>query len=346
MCLVRGQSESQGVATSITGTASSHTLCLATTCSSESVPKYSRLLAHSRAGKNLDFGGEGQIFITTKKTKFINPFDPLKVHGELAAYHRRWVHAFPRDKYGLAFQAHHAIPLEEEEPEEEQDGEELSASESTFSPGRNASTSSFNAESYIYIDGKGSPVSEGQVFRGLSQGRRRSRFISGSSSVGEMVLPVSTGSGSVGSHDEQCSSNNLGGSYKADTTSSTHYQHPRSMHVQSAKWDDYGTGPESVSTSRKAVHPTRPVWYTRRRKSGLTERRMSDASGRLVEDFTSVQRTGVDWKSLTDPACLPVTVDFFPSDSKLDQDYYQSPSKLVVSSYDNEFDAATGSGYV
>lgn len=54
---------------------------------------------------------------------------------------------------------------------------------------------------------------------------------------------------------------------------------------------------------------------------------------KLAEDFASVRRTGVDWKSLTEPACLPITTDYFPTRQKLLNDYYEHPSKLVVSSY-------------
>ena len=54
---------------------------------------------------------------------------------------------------------------------------------------------------------------------------------------------------------------------------------------------------------------------------------------KLAEDFASVRRTGVDWKSLTEPACLPITTDYFPTKQKLLNDYYEHPSKLVVSSY-------------
>lgn len=325
---VRRQSESKVISTSITGTSSSHTICMAGG-SAESLPKYSRLLSQSRGARNV--GGEGQIFVTTKKTKFINPFDPLKVHGELTAYHRRWVHVFPRDKNGLAFQAHHAIAMEEGEDDDD-DG---FSSGSTLSPTRNASMGSFNTGSYTHGDGKGSPWLDGE-FRSLSQAGRRSRFISGSSSLGDML------SGSLGSHDEQRISNRSG----SQNTSTNHLLCARSMHTQPAKWDDYGTGPDILSESVKAVPPMKPAWCRPKKKLAVTERRMSDPSTKPVEDFTSVQRTGVDWKSLTEPACLPVTVDFFPSDSKLNQDYYQSPSKLVVSSYDKEFDGATGSRYV
>ncbi len=71
----------------------------------------------------------------------------------------------------------------------------------------------------------------------------------------------------------------------------------------------------------------------RRRGSRHSDHPPLSDTAKEVEDFTSVRRTGVDWKSLTEPACLPITVDFFPSKTKLEQEYYESPSKLIVSSY-------------
>ena len=44
---------------------------------------------------------------------------------------------------------------------------------------------------------------------------------------------------------------------------------------------------------------------------------------------------GVDWKSLTIPASLPLTTDYFPNDTALDNDY------LV-----NEYDLMPGLGFI
>ena len=325
--IVRGQSESHDLLSSFAGTASNHTLCMLPVGSAESMPKHSCLLAHFQSRRNRHIGADEQIVVTTKKPKFINPFDPLKVHGELAAYHRRWVHAFPRDKHGLAFQAHHVIHFE---VGEEENGELLSFNGSTFSPMRKISSfGSSIAETSTRVDGKGSPFSNEHDAGTLSQGGSRSRYISGSSSVGDMLLLRSPGS--PGSHEE-C---------KAHGPSTARYLH--NLHAQSDRWDDYGIRPEALSESSNIEPPTmRSVMYREKKKLALTKHHVS----RTLEDFTSVKRTGVDWASLIEPACLPVTVDFFPSESKLNQDYYQSPTKLLVSSYSSESDMATGLGYV
>ena len=67
-----------------------------------------------------------------------------------------------------------------------------------------------------------------------------------------------------------------------------------------------------------------------------------EVNPRVVEDFASVRRTGLDWKSLTQPACLPITTDFFPSQATMNRDYFENPTKLVVSTYGSVTGEATG----
>ena len=332
---VRILSESQGPSSSLLATSSSHTLYVAAASSAESLPKYSRLIAHGHGNGVLDRGMDGQILVSTKKTKFINPFDPCKVHGELTAYHRRWVHAFPRDKRGLAFQIHHA----QEGDEEEEEGEGLSVSSSTLSPFRNVSSGSLNVGSLSRVDGKGSSLSE-QEFHGLSQQRaQRSRYVSGGSFV-ETLVPL------MGDEERSQGSDSRVSEAEASSDSKAHSQLPTS-NPRAEKWDDYGTVPGDLKETSKMA-PPKPVWTKRRSRKAAApcERRLSDASLKAIEDFTSVQRTGVDWKSLTEPACLPITVDFFPSESRLNQDYYQSPLELVANCCQNEFSDTEGSRYV
>ncbi|XP_060527530.1 GATOR complex protein Iml1 isoform X2 [Cylas formicarius] len=47
------------------------------------------------------------------------------------------------------------------------------------------------------------------------------------------------------------------------------------------------------------------------------------------QEWTPALTTGVDWKSLTMPACLPITTDFFPDKTSLQNDYVVSLYSLV-----------------
>lgn len=55
------------------------------------------------------------------------------------------------------------------------------------------------------------------------------------------------------------------------------------------------------------------------------------------QEWTPAITTGVDWKSLTMPACLPLTTDFFPSKTSLQNDYvigeYNIDSSCIHSRY-------------
>ncbi len=307
---VRGHSETLDPSSYIPANISSHTLC-GMIGSAESLPKFS--LARSGGGGALqEVGLDKPILVTTKKMKFINPFDPAKVHGELTAFHRRWVHTFPQDKCGLAFQTHHALPGEEGE-------EELDSISSTILA--NQSRGSIGSYGRSLSDSRDG----GQEFRTLHQvGRRHHQGVSvSSSSYGGVVSP-----GSVVEEGEEMKAFDNEKSEKSHS-----HSHPTRYDVNSGQ--DVGTPPSSSEKHAKTKSTVlkNPIW---KQRSGQSERRMSEIGSKATEDFTSVRRTGVDWKSLTEPACLPVTVDYFPQESKLHLDYFESPSELVVGSYGSD----------
>jgi hypothetical protein len=62
----------------------------------------------------------------------------------------------------------------------------------------------------------------------------------------------------------------------------------------------------------------------------------TQASGKLVGNFASVRRLGMDWTSLTEPACLPLTTDYYPGDSSIVTNYLDYPSSLVANNYNGE----------
>lgn len=52
----------------------------------------------------------------------------------------------------------------------------------------------------------------------------------------------------------------------------------------------------------------------------------------------------MDWTSFVDPACLPLTTDYYPEESALQRDYTDYPTNLVVNAYgdDNESKVSLG----
>ena len=62
----------------------------------------------------------------------------------------------------------------------------------------------------------------------------------------------------------------------------------------------------------------------------------SSGDKNTIERFASARRAGLDWTSITEPACLPITTDFFPDNSTLSRDYLEYHSALIVNSYNEE----------
>ena len=54
------------------------------------------------------------------------------------------------------------------------------------------------------------------------------------------------------------------------------------------------------------------------------------------EDWTAAMKTTVDWKSLTIPACLPVTTDYFPDERLLNNYYKVHNYELFIGEEDDE----------
>lgn len=52
-------------------------------------------------------------------------------------------------------------------------------------------------------------------------------------------------------------------------------------------------------------------------------------------DWTAAVKTSVDWKSLTCPALLPLTSDFYPNKKTLDSDYVEYNYKLYIEEEEN-----------
>ncbi|XP_017880905.1 GATOR complex protein DEPDC5 isoform X6 [Ceratina calcarata] len=87
----------------------------------------------------------------------------------------------------------------------------------------------------------------------------------------------------------------------------------------------------SLSSGDKGLHPTSPVG-----NKSLTL--LWGATGE--QEWTPALTTaiiGVDWKSLTIPACLPITTDYFPDKRSLQNDYVVSDYNLLPDDVNTDF---------
>ena len=234
-----------------------------------------------------------------KKPFFINPFDPKKMHAEITAYHRRWMHTFPRNKVGLAFQIHHAII---HESFEESDSFEHSL-RSLAALGDSVNLSG----SYERQGGH----SKGQEIASSSGGKSFSNA-QGSSTP----LSIKSGKESSGSAS------------------------PRNSLTKTGSSGSPGLSRKGKGGTRGGTKPSDSIKLSRKNQTEESEKSLFSlekqtfqAQPKVAEDFASIRRSGTDWQSLVEPACLPITSDYFPSDSTLHRDYFLYPTKLVVSSY-------------
>ena len=53
----------------------------------------------------------------------------------------------------------------------------------------------------------------------------------------------------------------------------------------------------------------------------------------IVQNFSAVKREGMDWTSFVEPACLPLTTDYYPEDTSLQRDYTDYPTNLAVNAF-------------
>ncbi|XP_067941804.1 GATOR complex protein Iml1-like isoform X2 [Watersipora subatra] len=61
------------------------------------------------------------------------------------------------------------------------------------------------------------------------------------------------------------------------------------------------------------------------RPGSVQDSNMRESSNAIVDtesgDFSPMTKTGVDWRSLTTPALLPITTDYYPDEQQLERDY-------------------------
>ena len=270
-------------------------------------------LKQSYLGK-LGGSASAQNVVTRKKRAIVNPFDPKQSYSSLTAHQRRWMHTFPRNKSGIAFQVHHAILENSMEASGSLTLSQRSTGSLAFSdqdvrtalPSQR-STSAHPAKSKA-SDGAGYSVSPSAV-ASTSPQSPSSRTVG----TGSKFPPARVGT------PKSTPTFQARASLQATTTLSTSKSEP----VRS---------PATLSSLR--------VLRKKKLFSAVNVKQSMQVQPKYVEEFASVRRLGIDWRSLTEPACLPITTDFFPSDDRLSSEYFEYPTKLVVTSYDGFGDSS------
>ena len=250
-----------------------------------------------------------------RKKPFINPFDPTKVHSELAAHHRRWIHAFPRNAEGQLFQQHHTREAPTSPTRSQKSVESLDSHGTT--------PRSSQAEQHPF-EGTGSGAR-------LSQGEPHPVPTTSDGTPGGLKLSLTTTPSPHLSEGNASATLSVGEGHHRSPSPLTLADASRisgnSSEVSLKKEDS------SIPVFRRQRQTSKPVLSSLLQASrGVASSGRRDSKG--VENFASVQRTGTDWQSLTEPACLPITCDHFPTNSELSHDFVEHLFTFFVNTLD------------
>ena len=288
-----------------------------------------------------------QTLVSRKKRTFINPFDPSRLHADLTAYHRRWMHVFPRNKHGIAFQIHHVIP---EEPEaESSDSDHAHSLQSSIELGESPYDQALRTKRGGVGQGEGSGDKLSQRSSGSLKDRDnqiRKKSPRTDTSISQTSNLASTsGIWMKNISDLNPNALQVREDYYSDPnthiTSKTSLTRPKLQNKTDITSKTSLTRPKlqnmtDIRSSRdnSVSSEVRGSPQPRKQTQVFTVGNMSSQNVELKnENFASARRLGTDWPSLIEPACLPVTTDFFPSNEKLTSDFFEYPTKLVASTY-------------
>ncbi|XP_069135041.1 LOW QUALITY PROTEIN: GATOR complex protein Iml1-like [Argopecten irradians] len=239
------------------------------------------------------FGSAGSPYCHSKNTSaissrraLINPFAPSTMHFKMTSNRRRWIHAFPTDPQGAAVQTHHFRTISDSE-------ETVDTKETNY-----LTVEAMKQRSLTHQDSN-----EGSEHTSSDQ-------LSAIGSAGNVAAAFNT--------SQQCSSMGSTASYLQD-----YNKLPLNNHISNKdgqrSWVWGPTGEQEWSPNMTTGHDWRPLEYDKAASS-----RSCLVKPILNADINSKKFCAcisVDWKSLTIPASLPITTDYFPDKKSLQTDY-------------------------
>ncbi|KAL5017610.1 hypothetical protein ScPMuIL_007199 [Solemya velum] len=248
----------------------------------------------------------------------INPFAPSWMQFKMTSNRRRWVHAFPTDPKGTAVQPHH-IHAYNNYPDDSDMDSNMSA------PPREviqAAHMAVEARKQVFarqVSSEGSDVPSTEANGDCVEGQARS--VSPTQSLQAMSSSV-TGT-SVNS---------------ASVSSSMDVSKKRRRHFLKEgqkSWMWGPTGEQEWSPDMTTGQDWRP----------LDHHEASSSESRLIKPILTADihsqnfcaGISVDWKSLTIPASLPITTDYFPDKRSLQNDYVESSYDLLPDDVNTDY---------
>lgn len=242
--------------------------------------------------------------ITTKPKALINPFDPSHMTIKLTPNRRRWTHVFPQGPTGTFMQQHHY-----QQTIQQNNQLQLSENNHTNALSTNNNQISNNLGAMPYLADVGSELS-------LANNAQFNNTLSNIAS-GSGINSILNNNNKFRFNNQRkynILSQNYNPSIQATTTTPLLSGRIKSSSTSTILGNPSGLNQQN-NNHGKLMSPTHKSTLV----SNETVRFAWCASGEQV--WTPAITTGVDWKSLTMPACLPLTTDFFPSKTSLQNDY-------------------------
>ncbi|XP_070204272.1 GATOR complex protein Iml1-like isoform X2 [Littorina saxatilis] len=234
----------------------------------------------------------------------INPFAPSRLQFKMTSNRRRWVHALPTDAKGVTVQPHHVQT--------------------------SSSAVSQEAEEYTWSTPAPEVVQAAQL---AVEARRHKSFsmafsAEGDASASEGEVPgvqgASPGIKSVMSNYSSSKQFNTG-----DITSAFQRSHATAQRLFNNLKEKYvpwaATGEQEWTPDLTTGTDWRPL--DQNEANCVESRLVKPIFSPLFDSDDFCPGISVDWKSLTIPASLPITTDYFPDEKSLDYDY-------VIADYD------------
>ncbi|BFZ18365.1 hypothetical protein BsWGS_21405 [Bradybaena similaris] len=237
----------------------------------------------------------------------INPFAPSRLQFKMTSNRRRWVHAFPVDQRGMAMQARHVHSVPPTENESEYPFSDRELGQSTLrSPSLTITTTTSSRRYRDYL----SPHEHLDVESVDRQSQGGESMADSPVSRFEQVVTIGT-------------RRNV-----SDTTS--RHQHGLKLFVnqKSKMFDSIKSSAEQEwSPDMNTGYDWRPLASDLQHTVGS---RLTKSIFRGdIQSNTFTEGITVDWKSLTIPASLPITTDYFPDRRSLHYDYVVAEYELL-----------------
>ncbi|KAH8232733.1 hypothetical protein KR038_002054 [Drosophila bunnanda] len=241
----------------------------------------------------------------------INPFDPSQVTIKLTSNRRRWTHIFPKGPTGVLIQQHHYQAVPAKIPPSAGQQRPLQQIYNNGQTGGSGSNNNNEQEDY-----------------GCESAEQYDRVSS------QSLLSKSASMHSFAMCDEKIDlfkrrQNSLMNALPANVPNLTDTQ------AKSYLWG--ATGEQEWTPAITTVQHLRPIVegeHHHHLLGGLDppadlEAGVGCGRGKII--------IGVDWKSLTIPACLPITTDYFPDKRSLNNDYVISDYTLLPDDVNHEY---------